>query len=614
MPPPWAQRKRRKKPAVLVSTAKDAVLRKQYDKKRQTQKAFVAAALAADGSLWPKEVEDYWRWRHIEAADVVPSRGKPRRKKAYLRELSDEQRALLSRVFYQQFKGSIGVWALYEAIRGTDEQKAALADSGGEQGFVTWRDVRAWYNAQEVAQLTRPAKKKSKSAAKVFSAQQMAPYVTMGIDSIVMFRPGSSRAESLQSEGHNAIVQLVDYFSRYSWLVAVRRLTAKEVGAGIVEVVWSIRDKYGGWPTTKTVILHDNGGEFGEAMRRAVTAEEPTISFRANPTNEPNAAAVVENANRVTRGVMRRLLKAKAVTEGGDDRPDARWYGKDGATLAEINSVQNSRPVLELAYASPADVMEVALAEEPTEEQQALLAKAREATLSTAKKRHSATIVRALKLGDRVRLIDASYVKSVGQRSNVQKQGARWSKELYTVRRVLSTPGAPPMYTLEDKGSQQYAHSQLQHVKAVEKPQRYSSAIGKDREVAVDKETDGKVWRRGFALPERRDAAGHIGAVPRSDVAPRRPQRSAHPLEGASIEVQWLKDTRGELVPATAENVEDYGDDETVYFDVEVRKVRARDVEVYYAADDAVWRHNLLEAGNADKYMEEGERWRRKAA
>ena len=68
-----------------------------------------------------------------------------------------------------------------------------------------------------------------------------------------------------------------------------------------------------------------------------------------------------------------------------------------------------------------------------------------------------------------MRLIDASYVKSAGQRSNVQKQGARWSKELYTVWRVLSTPGAPPMYTLEEKGHQQFAHSQLQHVKVVEK-------------------------------------------------------------------------------------------------------------------------------------------------
>ena len=51
----------------------------------------------------------------------------------------------------------------------------------------------------------------------------------------------------------------------------------------------------------------------------------------------PNAAAVVENANRITRGVMRRYTRTKAATQpDGDDLLESRWFGADGENLANL--------------------------------------------------------------------------------------------------------------------------------------------------------------------------------------------------------------------------------------------------------------------------------------
>ena len=52
-----------------------------------------------------------------------------------------------------------------------------------------------------------------------------------------------------------------------------------------------------------------------------------------------------------------------------------------------------------------------------------------------------------------------------------------------------------------------------------------------------------------------------------------------------------------------------YGDDDVVWYDAEVRKVRKNDVEVFYPADDATRRHNLLVSGE-DNYMERDARWK----
>ena len=109
------------------------------------------------------------------------------------------------------------------------------------------------------------------------------------------------------------------------------------------------------------MIYVDGGSEYGKAFRKAVVDEEPAIHFVVNPPGMPNAAGVVENNNRIVRGVMRRYTRAH-------QRQARRWYGAGGATLRQINSLVNSRPVREIKYQTPADVLEAFLASPRTDE------------------------------------------------------------------------------------------------------------------------------------------------------------------------------------------------------------------------------------------------------
>ena len=102
-----------------------------------------------------------------------------------------------------------------------------------------------------------------------------------------------------------------------------------------------------------------------------------------------------------------------------------------------------------------------------------------------------------------------------------------------------------------------------------------------------------------------------------SIAAPRRTQRKPDELEGKLISIQWVFDDNDELVPATELNVGAYGDGDAVWYDAEVVKVMKRLVEVFYPADDATRRHNLLVSGITDKspepfenYMAKGVRWK----
>ena len=86
-------------------------------------------------------------------------------------------------------------------------------------------------------------------------------------------------------------------------------------------------------------------------------------------------------------------------------------------------------------------------------------------------------------------------------------------------------------------------------------------------------------------------------------------------LVGETITIQWVFDG-DELRPATALNVERYGDD-AVWYDAVVKKVTPKTVEVFYPDDNETKRHNLLVSGITDRspkpngnYMAKGLRWK----
>ena len=112
------------------------------------------------------------------------------------------------------------------------------------------------------------------------------------------------------------------------------------------------------------------------------------------------------------------------------------------------------------------------------------------------------------------------------------------------------------------------------------------------------------------------DDARPFAANP-SIAAPRRSQRTDHELVGETISVQWVYNDEDELDPATALNVELYGDQDSVWFDAVVQKVTPTLVQVFYPEDNETKRHNLLVSGITKKspkplrdYMEKGVRWK----
>ena len=95
-------------------------------------------------------------------------------------ELSEQQRDALEELYYGEFRGTVGVRALWESFNDTNErQKQDLRDSDGNKGWISWRDMRAWYNAQELAQVTRNAKAVSKTLARVPTQRDLKPFARM---------------------------------------------------------------------------------------------------------------------------------------------------------------------------------------------------------------------------------------------------------------------------------------------------------------------------------------------------------------------------------------------------------------------------------------------------
>ena len=103
-----------------------------------------------------------------------------------------------------------------------------------------------------------------------------------------------------------------------------------------------------------------------------------------------------------------------------------------------------------------------------------------------------------------------------------------------------------------------------------------------------------------------------------SIAAPRRSTRKPE-LEGRRIEVKWVFDESDELLPATEENLQTYGDDDAVWYDAVVEKVRKKDVVVKYPDDGVTKHHNLLRSGITaaspapySDYLERDKSWRTK--
>ena len=334
----------------------------------------------------------------------------------------------------------------------------------------------------------------------------------MQLDSIVISKKTADGANAgLPDQGMTAIIDLVCTFTRYTFLGAVKRLRQRDTAAVVIEFIRAVRLHYGEWPTD-TVCGIDGGPEYGRQFRQAVREEEPKIRFVVNPPGNPNSAGFVENNNRVVRGVMRRYTRAHMAQQAATaKKSESYWYGQGGRTLQQINSLVNSRPVREIGYQSPADVLAAFIADPRSAEDERIVAEAQKVALGIAGARRSPAHITPFRVGDRVRVINSYYTKQKGMRSNLLKQRPRWSIARYTIGRVEGDIGDMPRYDLQDDDSNtMYTHDML-ILANVSEPVP-DDIIAQPRTYFLDKRVPGDtddsededlVFYSSFPLPER---------------------------------------------------------------------------------------------------------------
>eukprot|EP01044_Picomonas_judraskeda_P017005 COSAG03_NODE_3120_length_2202_cov_0.786020_2_plen_488_part_00 len=457
-----------------------------------------------------------------------PKRRKTRKDKrtatSRIDSLSDEQLKFLDDIFFRQHKGTLGVRALWEILKQQPQQQVALSDGKKRpEGYVSWRDVRAYHAAQETVQRHARANKRSKTLVNLPTEEQMRPFVRFQLDTIVMaqgnnkrdddsaWRPGQSLTETkdkrgLPDNGMRVVYHLIDLFTNYSFLAAAPKNNQDNAIRSVQEFIEAIRLQYGdgGWPGGKPfTVTTDAGEEYQSKFQREVTEYEPLVRLVRNPAGNPNADAVVEGANGVFRRIAKRYAENTKSKRSGNKSYLAYWFGsKKGEILQEINALMNNRPVSSLGYQTPASVLEAAMNPNPSEEDKQIVAKATSSKQGTAKARRSASHITAYKKGDKVRRISDQYIKSAGMRGNVMKQQPQWG-QVQTVTAVQKRAGFVPRYQL-DGGENWIAHDRLNLVPdgIVLKP---PPAALEDPDFFVAKKLPDRVFYRGYPLAERRE-------------------------------------------------------------------------------------------------------------
>ena len=570
----------------------NAKQRKSLEEARRSNREHQAAISAGD-----KRSKKPWiSWK--EAAGYYMERGGTEKVASVSerqQQLGAEKRTALEQVFYAKFQGAIGGKALLEAMRTHPKQAEALKESEGKRGWVSARDIEAFYSTQEVAQLYRDAPGLSKSRVKVPKAGDLKPMRRMQADSISL--------KGLPSGRYTGVVNLIDVFTQFSWQVPVQTVgNASEAAAAINLAMKHIKDKYE--LPSEIELQTDNGPEFLKAFANALTDKQITVTH--GPAFTSTAQSDVELSNRIWRGAMRRVLHTRDV--------EKKSWGK---LMTLVNEIVNARPNSKLGGRSPAEVLKKSLSGDAE-----LIESVSESILKSANAKRGPSRITPLSVGDRVRVIDEKYLASK-LRSNDMKMQARWSKSIYTVRTVKkadSDTGFMPEYivttgsaatdakdkTLKPPAGQKYRffrHELLQKIEGTVEQARGTAGHSVD--------TDAQPFDKYDALPALKRSARQTATQQTTDVLKQN--------EGRKLEVLWLEDSNGELEPATLDSIdrnitEDYGLGDGVWYDGIVEAVTKSTAKVRFDEDGVTKQLNLFKQFEGSKrlsnYLEEGVAWK----
>ena len=509
--------------------------------------------------------------------------------------LDPEKRKALETVFYTKFQGAIGGKALLETMRTHPKQSEALKQSSGKRGWLSARDIEAFYSTQEVAQLYRDAPALSKSRVKVPTTADLLPMARMQADTISL--------KGLPSGRYTGVINIIDVFTQFSWQVPVQTVgDASEAAAAVNLAMKRIKARF---DLPKAIDLQtDNGPEFKQAFASALDDDSITVSH--GPAYTSTAQSDVELSNRIWRGAMRRVLHTR-------DAEKKKWM----QLMTLVNEIVNARPNSKLGGRSPAEVFTKSMSGDTQ-----LIEDVSESILKTANGKRQPSKVTPLSKGDRVRIIDEKYLASK-LRSNDQKMQARWSKRIYTVRTVKSADsdtGFMPEYIVTTGSDTQDSQDSILKPPAGQKYRFFRHELLQKIEGTVEQardtagrtvDTDAQPFDKYDALPELKRSARQTTAQKAVD--------ELKQYEGQQLEVLWIENSRGELEPATLDAIDrnitdDYALDEGVWYDGIIDSVTKSYAKVQFDADGITKQLNLFKRFEGSKrlnnFLEEGVAWR----
>ena len=164
--------------------------------------------------------------------------------------------------------------------------------------------------------------------------------------------------------------------------------------------------------------------------------------------NNPNTNPVVENSNKQIRNVLRRIAQANRTTNQNDGKKkpwQSYWVGPQQIYFKQMIKAVNSRPDVSLGRTSPLVVWDAY-----RDNDNDIVQQTQGAQIRDADKRRGPSRIQPhafFRKGQTVRRISTHYTKD-GIRSNMSKQGNRWSLSTYTIHTVQKFNNAPPQYKL----------------------------------------------------------------------------------------------------------------------------------------------------------------------
>ena len=365
-----------------------------------------------------KQASEYYRNRGgLDATATVDERQS---------RLPKDKTEFLDELFYGKFRSGIGLRATWQALNDTDKQREFMANNNGS-GWISFSDLRAYYLQQEVTQLMRNAPVLTKTKVRVPRPSELVPLRRMQADSISFVGAKSGQ--------YTGVLHVIDLFSQYTWAVPVVTLGKASNAVQAFEAILNqIKERYGALPD-RIGLQTDNGGEFGREFQDALP---DNVQFTQIPANTPNQAGVIEGANKVWRGALRRLLKSKG-------EPLKKWSQYAGEATEIVNTRPNATLTIDKKWRSPMEVFRASM-EGDTE----LRDKIRESIIAAANRRRAPGNVTAFEPGTPVRVAKAEYLKE-SLHSNESKMSPKWSKAVFRVRSVQRSKhkNMIPAYTLE---------------------------------------------------------------------------------------------------------------------------------------------------------------------